>query len=267
MPSANALFQNDPIAFLQNNAIVSHAPESHIYGLLYETDPRKRGLGNTLNAFPDNGSIEYDLVGVANQTYILRRVLPDSAFTAQGLPAPRAAEDSIRGLFFPYKTGGVSDIVDMGTVIFQTDTPPTLAFTGAMNGCAFVATDTQPPSPAKIQLYHYQSPESNPLYAPSGSRNFPTPMRCWIPESEYMPADWSRRFTQNGNLTSTFIFVWRNQRTGEVRVIAQTMAFDHLRADRAPVYNSRLVRSWQIQGSDAAARAYTSHDPQTHLSS
>ncbi|WP_408999319.1 hypothetical protein ACJ77P_06585 [Syntrophus buswellii] len=264
--TANEQFCANPIQFLIDNTLINYQPESHIYGKLVEPNFQKKAKGINMNQHQDgDGKIRYDLANIGNRKYVLRRLVPAAVSNAQGVAVPAWPADYIEGNYFPYLPGGVANLLDMGQITVNTLELPVFTFTGAMNGCAFVVTDTVPRQNNHYVCYHYQSPESNPLYGPNGAGRFPGTMRCYVQASDYLPAAWQRRFTHNA-LPATFIFMWRNPRTGELRIISETVA---VRPDNSvPNYHSKLVQSWRVQSNaevGAAIRPYTNVNHQVHV--
>lgn len=93
---------------------------------------------------------------------------------------------SVKAYYFPYKTGGVTQADDMGYVDFpKVDPPHRFAFTGGMNGCNLVVTDS--PLEGHLRAWHYQSATSNPIYLPKmlGRGRFPGFVFDWLYHEEY----------------------------------------------------------------------------------
>lgn len=268
---ANERFMANPIDFLVNNSIINYIPASHLWGKLDEADTTKRVAAQNLIALDDgDGKIRFDLAKIGDNKYVWRRLLNLKQYMKQTLNIgflPAWPDQPIEGNYFPYNSGVVADISDMGQIEIDSSELPVFSFTGVMNGCAFVVTDTHPRVANKYMLYHYQSPDSNTLYSPTGTRSFPNTMRCYVPVADYLPAKWSARYTI-GAMPTTIIFLWRNPRTGDLRVVAQTIAVKPGILS-VPNYGSRLVQSWLVQSNaevGAAIKPYTSLDRQVHLS-
>ena len=266
----NESFMANPIEFLKTNTIINFDPGSHFWGKLKETDGKRLAAGMRLvNTDDGDGKIRHDLAQIGKNEFVWRRVLNLRQYMRElhsiGSP-PAPPEHIIEGNYFPYNSGGVTNLTDMGQVEIDTTNLPIMSFTGVMNGCALVVTDATPHAPNKYMLYHYQSPGSNPLYSPTGGRNFPATMRCYVQDSDYLPNRWATRYNRNG-MPTTVIFLWRSPRTGNLRVIAQTLSI-HAHSGK-PDYSSKLVQSWLVQSNatpGAAIRPYTNMDHQVHLS-
>ena len=268
---ANEEFMANPIDFLVNNSVINYRPESHMWGKLDEMDDKKRLAALNLVGLDDgDGKIRFDLAKIVDNKYVWRRVLNFKQYMKQMVGIgflPNPPDHPIEGNYFPYNSGGVADIADMGQIEIDSTALPVFSFTGVMNGCAFVVTDANPHAANKYMLYHYQSPDSNPLHSPTGPRNFPNTMRCYVPVADYLPARWAKRYTA-GAMPTTIIFSWRNPRTGDLRVVARTIA-EKPGTFSAPNDGSRLVQSWLVQRNasvGAAIRPYTYLDHQVHLS-
>jgi hypothetical protein len=274
----NEEFIADPIAFLGNNIIINIKPECHIFGKLTGISDQMLSVGRDVYGLIEDVailgySISYDLHKSKDHEYLLRPCFPPvlpppmkkKIVAVQGkIPAwPKVV---IEGNYFPYKAGNVKQLSDMGQAVVDTKSPPEFSFTGAMNGCAFVVTDASPHVTHKYKLYHYQSPNSNPMYGPPprGIKSFPGIMRCYVSADDYSPSWWEQRYTGN-SLFATFIFMWRRLSTGEVRVIAQCFAFGA--KDYKINLKSKLVQSWQVQDNSEAQAIprYTALDHVIHV--
>ncbi|OJH40036.1 hypothetical protein [Cystobacter ferrugineus] len=269
MPSANVEFLSNPIEFLKKNTIINYQPESHIFGKLVEKDFAKRAKGVNLSCLTDaDAKVRYDLTKIEANKYVLRRLLTFEQYTTQNvvLPEwPKSPDHPIEGNYFAYLTGTVAALSDMGQVQVDTGSPPAFTFTGIMNGCSFVVTDTVPAKKGKYMCFHYQSPGSNPRFGPQGTARFPGTMRCYVAVCDYLPDAWYNKYCVKA-LPTTFIFLWRNPVSGELRVVAQTLAIEPQSV--TPDYRSRLVQSWRVQSNETEGdplRPYTALDHQIHV--
>ncbi|ATB32590.1 hypothetical protein [Melittangium boletus] len=94
---------------------------------------------------------------------------------------------AIKAYYFPYKTGGIKKPEHMGFVDFPRQNPPhKFVFTGGMNGCHLVVTDS-PLGEKFLRAWHYQSASSNPVYLPKqlGTGKFPRKVYDWLTHEEY----------------------------------------------------------------------------------
>jgi hypothetical protein len=198
---ANKAFTDDPVAFLASN-LVSHLEfDLYVFGKDYVAERSHRHrAGAVLMEFQDAGTIDLDLVkmsGWFSSYYLLRPIIRTQVGAATTLTQPQRdalAEqlppdppNVIRGYYFPYKTGTVSSTADMGWVDIPKNAPAhTFAFTGAMQGCSIVVTDS-PASGAHFRVFHYQNTSSNPIYlpAPKGTQVFPGVLRAWLHFNDY----------------------------------------------------------------------------------
>jgi hypothetical protein len=199
--SANAQFLADPVAFLASNLISHLEFDLYVFGKDFAAERGQRHrAGAVLMEFQDAGTIDLDLVkmsGWFSSYYLLRPIIRSQVAAAITLNQPQKDQltdalppdppNVIRGYYFPYKTGTVTSVADMGFVDIPKTAPAhSFAFTGAMQGCSIVVTDS-PASGAHYRVYHYQNTSSNPIYLPppKGNQVFPGVLRAWLHFNDY----------------------------------------------------------------------------------
>jgi hypothetical protein len=85
------------------------------------------------------------------------------------------------GYYFPYKNGKVDNYEDMGYVDIPKINPPYhFAFTGQMNGCHLVVSES--PIEKHYRVWHYQSPGKTPKFTRD---NFQYKVYAWLTSEHY----------------------------------------------------------------------------------
>jgi hypothetical protein len=203
---ANQDFIRDPFAFISANVVNNQNLSGAVYGVPYQPDIALRGRATTVIQYADAHirTIDLDFVPHPRQRRCflprpLLRALVGQNPMGLGLTLaqrtgllnalPVDPPNVVRGYYFPYLTGPVNGVGDLGWVdILRTNPTHPFTFTGAMNGCAIVVTDS-PEGPNLLRVYHYQNEESNPYFLPKrlggGGNRFPNRVRYWLGNRDY----------------------------------------------------------------------------------
>lgn len=187
----NINFTNNPLQFLHVNPVINNQnADSAVFGKCYEANAKLRSAAATVLNYIDQNCTTVDLDFVPFRVgpfsgllprYVLRPYL-DQMYPnpVPGLMAtkvqflaglPQDPPNCVRGYYFPYKTGRIHQVNDMGWVDIPKQTPiHKFAFTGAMNGCGIIVT-TPSGNPNVLRVYHYQNEGINLDYLPLNVRN------------------------------------------------------------------------------------------------
>jgi hypothetical protein len=183
----NSLFFEKTWGFIQKYPINNKQIEHNVWGKLSKPNAVMLEEGRRMNSLLENShmvAVDFCPVPKYLQMLFIPVFHPDDLKRLgkhkflKNLHEPD--EDPILGYWFPYKFGDPQHHSDMGFVDVPKKNPEyPFVFTGSMCGCHLVITDSPVDKIAKthFRVWHYQSPESNPIYTPEqwdmGGKGFP----------------------------------------------------------------------------------------------